>query len=97
MNKNVRSAYRVLVRDARKHPSPNGGIPEAIVAGTLGVRLGGYNSYHGEISFRDYLGDDTRPLRQEDIEQTRLIINGVVVLVILMLFLLGSGWWRLSF
>ena len=97
MNKNVRSAYRVLVRDARKHPSPNGGIPEAIVAGTLGVRLGGYNSYHGEIYFRDYLGDDTRPLRQEDIEQTGLIINGVVVLVILMLFLLGSRWWRLSF
>lgn len=35
----------MIVRDARKHPSPNGGYAEAAVAGALHIRLGGYNSY----------------------------------------------------
>ncbi|MCY7556757.1 cobalamin biosynthesis protein, partial [Paenibacillus macerans] len=47
-------------RDAPKHPSPNSGRPEAAVAGALGVRLGGKNSYRGVVSFRAYMGDKTR-------------------------------------
>ncbi|MDD5475262.1 MAG: adenosylcobinamide-phosphate synthase CbiB, partial [Syntrophales bacterium] len=38
-------ALRVLVRDRRKHPSPNSGHAEAAVAGALGVQLGGLNYY----------------------------------------------------
>ena len=39
-----RAAWRIMLRDARKHPSPNGGWAEASVAGALGIRLGGYLS-----------------------------------------------------
>ncbi len=93
IKKDVARAFRVLVRDAKKHPSPNGGIPEAIVAGGLGVRLGGYNTYHGEQSFRAYLGDNLRPFRVDDIAQTIKVIQGVVVIVLLLLAMLESGWW----
>lgn len=31
-----RNAFRVMLRDGRKHPSPNSGIPEAAMAGALG-------------------------------------------------------------
>lgn len=41
---------------AAQHPSPNAGIPESVVAGALGVRLGGMNFYGGQPEFRPYLG-----------------------------------------
>ena len=87
------AGFRILRRDAKKHPSPNGGIPESIVAGGLGVRLGGYNSYHGERSFRAYLGDDLRPLRKEDIGRAIRVVEGVALLALLLLAVLESGWW----
>ncbi|MHB1127166.1 MAG: adenosylcobinamide-phosphate synthase CbiB, partial [Bacillota bacterium] len=60
---------QTLLRDGRRHPSPNSGYPEAAVAGVLGVRLGGYNSYHGRSSFREYIGEDLTPLRAVHIGQ----------------------------
>ena len=68
--KNFRQAYTVLKRDAHKHPSPNGGIPEAVVAGALGIRLGGFNVYGGHKSFRAYLGDPLYPLEAKKIMET---------------------------
>ncbi len=41
-------AWRVMRRDARGHPSPNAGWPEAAVAGALGLKLGGPRSYAGK-------------------------------------------------
>ena len=58
---------RIIRRDAHKHPSPNGGWAEAAAAGALGVRLGGYNSYFGKMSFRAYMGDPLRDLTEKTI------------------------------
>lgn len=52
-----RNGYRMMMRDAQKHPSPNGGYAEATVAGALHIRLGGVNSYFGRKSFRAYMGE----------------------------------------
>ncbi len=49
---------RIALRDSRKHPSPNAGIPEAAVAGALKVRLGGPARYEGKISDKDYFGKE---------------------------------------
>ena len=43
----AREAWRIMRRDARGHPSPNAGWPEAAMAGGLRVRLGGPRSYGG--------------------------------------------------
>ncbi|WP_018086431.1 adenosylcobinamide-phosphate synthase CbiB [Desulfurispora thermophila] len=59
----ARLAWLTMRRDARRHPSPNSGYPEAAVAGALGVRLGGHNYYHGRVSFRPYLGREIYPLQ----------------------------------
>lgn len=48
-------------RDAGKHASPNGGWPEAAMAGVLGRRLGGPVRYAGEPSDRAWLGDGPAP------------------------------------
>ena len=55
-------AVRVLLRDGRKHASPNAGLPEAAMAGALGVQLGGPVSYDGVPMDRPTLGDPLLPL-----------------------------------
>ena len=80
-----RAAWRIMLRDARKHPSPNGGWAEASVAGALGIRLGGYNSYFGKQHFRAYMGDPLKELQQGNImECIRLMYSASI------LFLLGA-------
>jgi adenosylcobinamide-phosphate synthase len=54
--------WRIGWRDGGKHPSPNAGIAEAAMAGALGIRLGGTNTYEGVEDVRPYLGDPLRPL-----------------------------------
>lgn len=65
----ARGALLAMIRDSRRHPSPNSGIPEAAVAGALGVRLGGLNVYGGREYFRPYIGDDVYPLAPVHIRQ----------------------------
>jgi adenosylcobinamide-phosphate synthase len=52
---------RTVRRDARRHPSPNGGVIEAAFAAALGIRLGGTNTYAGTIEDRGHLGDGPPP------------------------------------
>lgn len=56
-----RGGWRTMRRDARRHASPNGGWPEAAMAGALGRRLGGEVTYDGEPAHRAVLGDGPRP------------------------------------
>ena len=48
-------------RDARFHVSPNGGWPEAAMAGALGRQLGGPVCYDGELAMRATLGTGRPP------------------------------------
>jgi adenosylcobinamide-phosphate synthase len=56
--RNILAAVR---RDARRHPSPNGGVVEAAFAAALGVQLGGINRYGSDIEDRGSLGDGPPP------------------------------------
>lgn len=53
--------WREMRRDAPRHASPNGGWPEAAMAGALGRRLGGAVSYDGEPAQRAVLGEGPQP------------------------------------
>lgn len=66
----VRQSWQIIRRDAHLHPSPNSGLPEAAVAGALGVQLGGLNTYQGVPSHRARLGDAHRPLCPDDVRMT---------------------------
>ncbi len=59
--------WKIMLRDAGKHPSWNAGYPEASVAGILGVRLGGLNYYNGNPGFREYLGEKIKDFEIHDI------------------------------
>lgn len=53
-------ALHIMLSDGRKHPSPNSGIPEAAMAGALGVRLGGPATYGGILVEKPYIGIDRK-------------------------------------
>ena len=78
-----RGAWRMLRRDAKKHPSPNCGHAEAPTAGALGIRLGGNNYYFGEPHFRAYMGEATREIEADDIQKTVRLMYTVTILFLL--------------
>jgi adenosylcobinamide-phosphate synthase len=97
LNLPVKKAIVSWQKYAQLHPSPNGGVPESIVAGALGIRLGGYNWYHGQKHFRAYLGEKEREIVPEDIITTVkmmyivvFLFSGAVLLLTIGLLLLGG-------
>ena len=67
-------ALRVCRSDARRHPSPNAGLPEAAMAGALGIQLGGTAVYGGEIETRPLIGKSHRPVDVTDIATARRML-----------------------
>jgi adenosylcobinamide-phosphate synthase len=61
------NAFRVMLRDRRKHSSPNSAHAESAVAGAIGCRLGGPAKYFGEIVDKPYIGDAIKEIDKEDI------------------------------
>lgn len=68
----ARDVWRVVRRDAHRHPSPNGGVVEAAFAAALGVTLGGINRYDDTIEDRGTLGDGPAPTVEAIREAIRL-------------------------
>jgi adenosylcobinamide-phosphate synthase len=64
------NAVRIMKRDGKKHSSPNSGIPEAAMAGALGIRLGGPSTYEGVEFKKPYIGDNAKrkELRERGVE-----------------------------
>jgi adenosylcobinamide-phosphate synthase len=55
-----RSAWRAVLRDAKKHRSPNAGWPEAAMAGALGLALNGPRAYGGVMVDDAFMGEGGR-------------------------------------
>jgi len=87
-----KGSLRIILRDGKKSPSPNAGIPEAGFAGALGIRLGGANFYQGKRENRPFIGDNLRKIRREDvILAVRLmqVLSFICLLVFCVLYLWG--------
>lgn len=85
-----RNAYRIMQRDAAKHPSPNGGYAEATMAGALHIRLGGMNSYFGRKSFRVYMGDAmVLIVPQHIMAAIRMMYTATVLFIIVLYTMFG--------
>lgn len=70
-----RGALRTTCHEAPRHPSPNAGWPEAMVARLLGVQLGGINTYQGSVSRRATLGEPFEPLNVAHINTTIALMH----------------------
>lgn len=83
--------FRNLPSQAAHHPSPNSGWGEAAAALSLGVQLGGENSYFGEKSFRPYIGFPHHELSNIHIMQINELLTRTVAAWIVLLWLGGMG------
>jgi adenosylcobinamide-phosphate synthase len=77
------NSFKIAFRDGKKNPSPNSGIPEAAVAGALGIRLGGLNYYKGVPSDKPFIGDCSSELSTKHIKETNILIFISSILFIL--------------
>jgi adenosylcobinamide-phosphate synthase len=80
------AALWIMLRDGRKHRSPNAGWPEAAMAGALGLRLAGPRHYHEGVVEDPFLGDGTPIATVTDINRALrlyfracLILSGLVI------------------
>lgn len=78
-------SWRILRRDGRKHASPNAGLPEAAMAGALGIQLGGLNYYDGEKLEKPAIGEPIVPIAAEHI----LAANAVMFVTLALFLALG--------
>lgn len=91
--KDWRKSFITVIRDRRNHPSPNSGIPEAAVAGALGVQLGGLNYYYGIPSIRPFIGQPGRDLCREHIrDANRIMIISSFLMLISGIILVRALW-----
>ena len=81
---NASSAAAIWKRDRRNHASPNSAQTESVMAGALGIRLGGGASYFGQWHEKPYIGDDLRTPVPSDIRRAnRMMYVGSVMAVII--------------
>ena len=86
----ARGGWRIGWRDRLKHASPNSAHAESVVAGALGVRLGGPTTYpHGTVA-KPWLGDGTPTLQPAHIERACRLVATTGTLAII---LAGGATW----
>ncbi len=84
-------ALRVLLRDAKKHPSPNAGLPEAAVAGALGILLLGPAFYDGVLHNKPFIGEGHREPEIKDINITAYMVCIAVFITLTVFSLLHKS------
>lgn len=87
------AALRTMLRDARRHRSPNAGWPEAAVAGALDLALAGPRRYGAEVVKDAWMGDGRARADDRDIRRALALfavactLNGLAVTAALWLAL----------
>ncbi|KMP12337.1 hypothetical protein UZ36_01090 [Candidatus Nitromaritima sp. SCGC AAA799-C22] len=71
---NGKTSLMTVFRDGQNHLSPNAGIPEAAIAGALGIRLGGSSFYGGQNVQKPFIGDDAKSVELSDIARSQAIM-----------------------
>lgn len=74
-------ALSCMMRDARRHRSPNAGWPEAAMAGALGVRLSGPRIYHGSATDEPWLNEGAHDPLAADINEGLTVYRRAMALL----------------
>lgn len=67
-------AWRIFLRDRKKHASPNSAQTESVMAGALGVQLAGDACYFGKLYKKQTIGDGKRPIEISDIKKANQLL-----------------------
>lgn len=86
-----KNAGKIWRRDRRKHASPNSAQTESVCAGALDIRLAGDAWYFGELHKKEYIGDDIRPIENEDIRRANRLMYVTSIIILLVFAFLRSA------
>ena len=94
---NVQRAWHIFKRDRYNHLSPNSAQTESVIAGILGVQLGGGHMYFGKFVPKKTIGDNLRPVVPEDIQQTNKVLYitsalGIFIFLVFAIIILNNKW-----
>lgn len=80
---NGRGAYKIWRRDRFNHASPNSAQTESVCAGALDVMLAGDAYYFGKLCKKKTIGDDIRPIENEDIRRANSLMYCTAILMLI--------------
>jgi adenosylcobinamide-phosphate synthase len=80
---------RFIFRYGHAHASPNSGYPEAALAGILGCRFGGPNSYGGATVVKPFIGETDREIRHTEFAYVKYINQAVTAITVAGVTLIG--------
>ncbi len=89
-----RKGIKTARLDGRSHKSPNAGWPEAVMAGTLGVQLGGTNIYFGKRVVKPTIGQAGKAVDGNAIKQALKLLDwstGIAVIAALTISAILGG------
>ncbi|MFH1612327.1 MAG: adenosylcobinamide-phosphate synthase CbiB [bacterium] len=78
--KKMKYILKIILRDRKKHPSPNSGISESGFAGALNIQLGGVNFYQEKKEIRPFLGDAIDELKIEHITKSLYLMQKIAII-----------------
>lgn len=80
---NFINGIKTYKNDRYNHPSPNSAHPESVVAGLLGIELGGGSYYFGKYKEKPTIGKKHKTICKEDVNKTyRILIVTVIISII---------------
>ena len=80
----TKNAWKIFLRDRKKHDSPNSAHTEAATAGALRIQLAGDAWYFGKLHKKQTLGDPLRPIEPEDVPRANRLMTAAAVLALLL-------------
>lgn len=86
---NIKNGFKIMLRDRRNHKSPNSGYPESVVAGLLGIQLGGGNFYNGNYVDKPTIGDPLNVINKNHIKNTIEIMYRAEIGFLIIYYLLN--------
>ncbi len=85
------AALRISRRDGTKQENPNAGLPEAAMAGALGVQLGGPVFRNGNFDPLPFMGDPLQHLEPGHIRRANALLFATAILAATIFALLREG------
>lgn len=86
-----RQAFRVMLRDAPKHRSPNAGWPEAAMAAGLGIRVSGPRVYANRVADEPWVNAGAPDPKPQDLQRGLALYRRAMVLMGVGLLALTMG------
>ena len=85
-----KKAWKIFIRDRRKHKSPNSAHTEAAMAGALGIELAGDAYYFGKLVKKPEIGDPDRASEIKDIRLANRLMYTTAILAVIIFGIIRS-------